>query len=374
MDPWQLGLLLWALAATAVLVAAVLYFASVRRSVTREARAREAETVRWLSGQLTEVMDRFHRQLGEFGHQMREGQGAAGQAVARQMLGLSNAVTSQLDASHKTLGEGLTRATEVFGAVSSQLGEVAENAARMEKLARGIEELEGILKVPKLRGLLAEKTLEEMLRQVLPGQFWEAQHRFSDGRTVDAVIRLSGRMVPVDAKFPLEAWRRMAEAGDEASELAARREFARAVKGRIDEIADRYIRPGEGTFDFGLMYVPAEAVYAEVVAPGGPGAADLLDYGLSRRVLPVSPSTLYAYLSTVVSGLRGLEVDKRAAEILRSIEGLEVELGRLKEELAVLGRHLQNASAKFSDAERRVARLEAQLGALGREGAEEEGS
>ncbi len=343
-------ILVLAAAAGAVLAAflAALQVRAVRSELTasREQHTREqAEAAAAMSSQVGEAVGRLHTRLGELGLQMSE-------SVARQMA-----------VSQRTLGEGIEGATKVFGSVRQQLGQVAEMAARMEKLGRSIEELEGILKVPKLRGLFGERALEELLRQGLPVGVWEAQYRFSDGRTVDAVVRVGERMVPVDAKFPLEAYRRMAGAADEAGQRAAARELAASVKRRVDEIAERYIRPGEGTYEFALMFVPAEAVYAELA--GGEGAtAGLVDYALARRVLPVSPSTLYAYLSTVSTGLRGLEVEANAAEIIRGIGEVEQQLARFVDEFGVLGKHLTNAVAKFGDAQRRLSAVEARLEAL----------
>jgi DNA recombination protein RmuC len=195
----------------------------------------------------------------------------------------------------------------VFGELKGQLGQVAEMATRMESLGREIEELQGILKAPKLRGNMGEASLEEFLRQVLPPGAFEIQHRFAGGQAVDAVIRLRDHLVPVDAKFPLESFQRMVGAEDDTARKTARKEFEKSVKGRIDEIADKYIRPGEGTFEFALMYIPAENVYYEVIIKdenlGDQGS--LLAYATSRRVVPVSPNSFFAYLSTIATGLKG---------------------------------------------------------------------
>jgi DNA recombination protein RmuC len=319
-----------------------------------------------VTGQLTQSLDRFHTQLGDFGRQLADAQASSSDAVRRgvaeQLQALGTTVNSQLERSHKTLGENLAGATDVFGKLHRRLGEVAEIAVRIEQVAGSVEELGKILRVPKLRGLMGEQTLEVMLRQVLPERFWATQHRFDDGRTVDAVVRLGDRVIPIDAKFPLESYQRMAAAADDEARKSARREFVRSVKTRIDEIAGRYIRPGEGTVDFGLMFVPAEGVFGEVVGGGeDPGAESLLDYALERRVLPVSPATIFAYLSVIASGLRGFTVESRAAEIVTGLAAAEQEVARLREELTVLGKHLLNASQRYGEVERRLARVEDKL-------------
>ncbi len=357
------------LAAVVAMVVVALLGRSARAAAEASAArmaADQAETLRWVSGQLTQSLDRFHIQLGEFGQRLADSHSSSSDAVRRgvaeQLQALGTTVSTQLDRSHKTLGENLAGATEVFGKLHGRLGEVAEIAVRLEHVAGSVDELGKILRVPKLRGLMGEHTLETMLRQALPDRFWSTQHRFADGRTVDAVVRLGDRLIPIDAKFPLESYERMAAAGDEDARKTARREFERSVKARIDEIATRYIRPGEGTVEFGLMFVPAEGVFGEVLGGGSdPAAENLLDYALERHVMPVSPATIFAYLSVIAAGLRGFAVERRAGEIVQGLAAAEQELARLREELGVLGKHLFNATQRHGEVERTLARVEEKL-------------
>jgi DNA recombination protein RmuC len=192
------------------------------------------------------------------------------------------------------------------------------------------------------------------------------QYRFRDGQTVDAVIKLRGHLVPVDAKFPLESFQRLLAAEDDTARRAARKEFDRSVKGRIDEIADKYIRPGEGTFEFALMFIPAENVYYEVIIKDeslGEGGS-LLAYATSRRVVPVSPNSFYAYLSTIVTGLKGMQVEERAREIQASLGQLQTDFGRLAEVFRLVGTHIGNAQKKYEEAERLAGKFEDRLQAV----------
>jgi DNA recombination protein RmuC len=273
---------------------------------------------------------------------------------------MTRSIEDRLTASQRSIGEGLAGTTELFGSLQSRLGRLTEMTGRVERLARGVERLDSILRVPKLRGIVGERSLETMLGEVLPERFWSLQHRFSDGRVVDAVIRLGELLVPVDAKFPLEAFRRMTEAEDESAARVSRKELDRAVKARVDEIAGRYLRPDEGTTDFALMFIPAEGVWGEVIASG-----ELLDHALAQRVLPVSPASLYAYLSTVAFGLRGLDVEATAREIVRGLGAVEQELGRLAQDVEVLGRHLHHAGQRHLEVERRLGVVSAAVERLG---------
>lgn len=354
-----------ALAAAAV-VTVVLATVGLHRAMARrsEALARDqAEALRWVGEQLTTTVDRFHGHLVELERRLAADRTVAGaelqRTVGEQLQGVAATVAGQLAASQKALGDGFTGATEVFGRVQGQLGQLTEVASRMERLAASVDELGSILKVPKLRGLLGERSLETLLGEVLPARLWAVQHRFSDGRVVDAVVRLGDRLLPIDAKFPLESYRRLVEASDEPARRAARRELERAVKGRIDEIAGRYLRPDEGTLPLALMFIPAEGVWGEVVA--GEGSESLVDYGLARRVVAVSPATLYAYLTTVALALRGLDVASGASEVLRSLAALETELARFRDEFGTVGRHLHNAVLRFAAAQARLDAVEARL-------------
>src|SRR5207247_780003 len=159
-----------------------------------------------------------------------------------------------------------------------------------------VSEVQQLLQVPRLRGTIGEVWLEELLRQILPGHY-EMQYQFRSGERVDAVLRLGERLVPVDAKFPLEACQRMlATSGPEQER--ERRAFARSLKDRIDEIADKYIRPDEGTYEFALMYIPAESVYYEAVMgrsvdpdDGGGVLGHAMQRGGGSRPRPAGPGT-----------------------------------------------------------------------------------
>lgn len=343
--------------ALVVAIAVALTTARLMRSRHEERDLQGAGASRWIAAQLTETMDRFHTRLGDLSQQLTEGHRQHNEslqrAVREQLQAATGSVNERLATSQEALGQGLADATQLFGSVQGRLGQVVEMAQRMDQLAHSVSELSRILQVPKLRGLMGEQTLETMLRQVLPARFFETQHRFADGRTVDAVILLGDRLLPVDAKFPLEAFRRLAEAAEEAAAQAARRELVRAARERIEEIT-RYIRPGEGTTDYALMFVPAEGVYVELVA----GSEDLLDHALSRRVLPVSPATFFAFLSTVMVGMRGLDVERSAEQIVAGLDAVHLELAAMRDELAVLGRHLGNAMQRFNDTERRLAAVQ----------------
>jgi DNA recombination protein RmuC len=166
------------------------------------------------------------------------------------------------------------------------------------------------------------------------------------------------RLAPVDAKFPLDNFERLVDAQDDAQRELYEKAFARDVKGHIDAIAAKYIRPDEGTYDFAFMYLPSEAIYYELVC-GKTGA--LLTYAHEKRVLPVSPTTLTAYLQVVVLGLKGLQIEQHAQEVMAYCAQLQKDFGRFKEDFDLVGTHLGRAQTKFVDAEKRLDKFETKL-------------
>ncbi|MGH7645787.1 MAG: DNA recombination protein RmuC, partial [Gemmatimonadales bacterium] len=217
----------------------------------------------------------------------------------------------------RALAEGSAAQVGVLADVRERLGELGAVARRLETVGETVSEVQQLLQVPKLRGTLGEVWLEELLRQILPPAHFHMQHRFTSGERVDAVVTLGDRLVPVDAKFPLEACQRMLAATTPEDAERERRAFGRSLRDRIDEIADKYIRPDEGTYDFALMYIPAENVYYEAVlrAQDPEDGRSVLGHALRRRVIPVSPHTFYAYLLVILHGLKGMAVESRAREM-----------------------------------------------------------
>ncbi|MEE8537812.1 MAG: DNA recombination protein RmuC [Acidobacteriota bacterium] len=279
--------------------------------------------------------------------------------LQNQVGTLTRTLHEQLQQGQKSIGERLEGATQAVARVQHQLGDLARTAEHMQEMGRSLTDLQNILKAPKLRGLMGESLLAELLRQVLPESAYSLQHSFRSGVKVDAVIRLGDGLVPVDAKFPLEAFNRMIKAEAEGERRVARREFNTSVRNRITEIADKYILPEEGTYDFALMYIPAENIFYEVILrEDGTGGPDLSTYALERKVIPVSPNSFYAYLMAIVYGLKGLRIEKDAQEVFRSVRGLQQGFVQFMETFARLGKQMGHAQNNFDEARRQADRLQ----------------
>jgi len=286
--------------------------------------------------------------------------------VNEQLSSLTSQVQERLDSLDRSLrdttGQVNTRldnAARVIREVSATMGELSKSSQQIFEVGKDLSSLQQILKAPKLRGVVGELFLGNLLDQVVPENY-ELQHRFRSGEAVDACIRLGPKLVPIDAKFPLETFQRLSAACD-PERKALRKRFIADVRKHVDAIACKYILPDEGTYDFALMYIPAENVYYETIIKDDPDEESLSAYAVSRRVIPVSPNSLYAYLQAIVFGLRGLQIEKRAEEILSHLNRLQGDFGKFRDDFDTVGTHLKNAHNKYDDALKRLGQLEGKL-------------
>lgn len=273
---------------------------------------------------------------------------------------------NRMDAINVRLIESSTlqRSTsESFGQIRETLGKLKEASRHMEQVGKEIAGLEDLLRSPKVRGGIGELLLGDLLAQTLAPDQYDLNHCFRSGERVDAVIVLKGGMVPVDAKFPLESFQRLIATKDDEDRARFKREFNRAVKGHINDIARKYILPDEGTLDFALMYIPAENVYYEtIIKDEGLGEEQgIIAHALARKVIPVSPNSFYAYLQAICLGLKGLQIEKQAQEIMRYLARLQGDFGRFREDFSTLGGHVERARKKYEEASLKLGRLEEKL-------------
>ncbi len=308
-----------------------------------------------LRGQFTQVLDNstqlIHQQLGQLLSNVND------------RLKESSEV---LQKTQQSLGERLDNAARVVGNVQKSLGSLEEANRKIYDVGKDIASLQEILRAPKLRGGLGEFFLGDLLAQILPPGHFTIQYAFQSGEKVDAVIRLGDSLVPVDSKFPLENFKRMLEGGTEDEKAKARRQFVSDVKKHIDAIAGKYILPDEGTYDFALMYIPAENVYYETIIKDDSAGSDkgLSQYALAKRVIPVSPNSFYAYLQVIIMGLRGMRIEERAKEIFQDLSRLGGDFSKFRDEFDLLGKHLSHAQSSFQSADKRLEQFSQKLVAV----------
>jgi DNA recombination protein RmuC len=224
-------------------------------------------------------------------------------------------------------------------ALNQRLDSVQKNLGEMSEIGRSMRDLQSFLNSPKLRGNVGEQVLKELLLQMLPKNSFSLQYTFRSGEKVDAAITTSAGIIPIDSKFPMENFQKMMKEGTDDEKRIYAKAFERDVKGHIDSIARKYILVDEGTIDYALMYLPSESVYYEVVNNG-----DLFEYSSSKRVLPVSPTTFYAYMRAILMSFEGQKVEAKAKEILNALRAIQKDYGKVEESMGTLQRHLTNAS------------------------------
>jgi DNA recombination protein RmuC len=287
------------------------------------------------------------------------------QSNATQISNLSQQLNERMKETSNTLqttqnsvGQRLDNAAQVVGQLQKKLGQLEESSKKIFDLGQGLQELKDILKNPKLRGNMGEFFLEDLLRQILPPEHYKIQHSFKSGEVVDCVIQLGDSLVSVDSKFPLESFVRLVQLPEDQLELKKKekRGFVTAIKKHADAIAKKYILPDEGTFDFALMYIPAENIYYETIIKDDlmDDGGSLYSYLLSKKVIPVSPNSLYAYLQVIVTGLRGMRVQEHAKNILADLKRIEGDLGKFREDYTILGKHLKNANGSYEESNKRL--------------------
>ena len=257
-----------------------------------------------------------------------------------------NALQESLQKGQENVSLSLRSQQETLSRLHTQIGQLQDANRQMLPEVRRLHD---ILASPKLRGQLGEWSLENLLENTLPAESFKLQYAFKDGKIVDALIQMPGYSVPVDAKFPLPSFEAMLRAENEDERTRLHRQFQKDVANHIDKIADSYIRPAEGTLDFALMYIPAENVYYETIVRHDDDAHDILNYALDKKVIPVSPNLLYAYLMTIVMGLHGLQIEKQAAEILQNLKKLNASFADFGSTWDVLGKHLRNAQSQYEE-------------------------
>ena len=359
-----------ALAFVAVLLALISVVLVLRRPIASDAPAIEAlhndfnvlrESTDRSVSHVTEV---FSKQLDCMGDNVQKALGAVSGNVAERLEAMNRHLAERLNenvramsGTSKEVNDRMAQVQGVFAELQKQVGGMSEQARRLAELSQSIADLQHILTAPKLRGGFGEEQLENLLATVFAREQYRTQYAFSSGDRADAVLMFPQGIVAIDSKFSLENFRRIAEVETEPEKKAARREFLKDVRKRVDEIAGKYIRPAEGTLPFALMYIPAENVYYEAIIRDEDDNG-LYEYCVQKRVMPVSPNSLYAYLHTIVVGLKSLHVSQQAESILRQMESLGFELEKFTGVYEKLGTHLKNAGKSYDDSTRALGKLE----------------
>ena len=285
---------------------------------------------------------------------------------------LTRTLDARLGDSMKTMLSQSDKNVQIVKEITGEITKVTEGQKQIATLNDQLKNLNDILKNTKQRGILGEYFLETVLKNVLPPGAYQLQYPFKDNSKVDAVIFYQDRVIPIDSKFSLENYNRLA-GGTLPDEDRKRFEDALRsdLKTRIDETA-KYIKPAEDTVDFAFMFIPSEALYYDLLINkvGSAAGRDLIEYAGEKRVYPVSPTTFYAYLQMALQGIRQIEINKSAETIRKNVGELSRHLLRYEEYFGKIGTHLTTTMNAYTTADKEFAKIEKDI--LKIEGAENE--
>lgn len=248
---------------------------------------------------------------------------------------VSDELIEWLKTSTSNVDQKITESMKMF---TLHLSQVQKTLGEFSQIGKSMEELQQFLISPKLRGNIGEQILKELLAQYFPKDLYQLQYGYKSGEKVDAIIRTSQGIIPIDSKFPMENFQKMIKEKDPKEKERLKKEFINEVKKHIANIARKYIKTNEGTSDYALMYVPSESVYYEIVTE-----PQIFDYAGKLRILPVSPISFYAYMKAILMSVEGIRIQSQAKEILDLLKAIKKDYEKTEEALSILTRHITNA-------------------------------
>lgn len=301
-----------------------------------------------------ELITMLQSQIQDLSRTMDYKMGEANKSIQQSQTAINSAMREQFGQS-----------AQIITKVTEKLTMLDETNKQVVGFAGQLQSLENILKNPKQRGILGEYFLESLLKNILPPNSYEMQYKFSDGQIVDAAIFIrqtdgSRKIIPVDSKFSLETYNKLVSETNTENRELLQKKFKSDLKNRIDETS-KYVKPVENTMDFAFMFIPSEGIYYDLLigSVGVINAHDLIEYAFKeKRVIIVSPTSFYAYLQTVLQGLRALQIEESAKEIKIHVEQLGRHLGSYEEHLTKLGGHLGTTVNFFNSAYKEFGKID----------------
>lgn len=277
--------------------------------------------------------------------------------LQNQVAQLGKALDDRMTETNRSVEGQYKATTAIVRDVTDKLAKLDETNRRVVDFATQLKSLEDILKNPKQRGILGEYFLQTILENTLPGSaHFKMQYRFMEKdergaeKIVDAAIFVRDKVIPVDAKFSVDNWNRMAEEKSETRRDELEKTFKQDLKTRIDETA-KYIIPEEGTVDFAIMFIPAEGIFHSLMVGAGAvtiRAQDLIEYAFKKHVVIVSPSSFYAYLQTILHALNALQIEEGVKDVIKRVADLNRHLGAYDKHLSSMGNALDTVVRQYN--------------------------
>lgn len=281
--------------------------------------------------------------------------------LQNQINEVTRVLDSKLGESSKAMQHQFSESAKIIKDVTLELTKLGETNKQVVSFADQLRSLQDILKNPKQRGNLGEYSLEVILENYFPHNY-ERQHEFKDGTKVDFVIKVRDKLIPIDSKFSLENYQRLLDERDEQERSKLEEAFRGDLKKRIDETS-KYIKPDEGTMDFAFMFIPAEAVYYDLlvnkIGAVKTNTRDLIEYAMGeKKVTIVSPTSILAFLETILQGLRAMKIEESAKEIKKRVQELGKHLINYEAYLKKMGAHLGTTVNMYNSAYKEFGKID----------------
>ncbi|NQY09205.1 MAG: DNA recombination protein RmuC [Flavobacteriales bacterium] len=310
---------------------------------------------------LVDLNENLRKEIGEIRNRMEASSNESRKEVQSQIEKINSEISSYQKASTETIQKQFSSSYKIITEVTEKLTSIEDTNKQVLGFAEQMRSLENILQNPKQRGILGEYFLEALLNNILQPNQYKMQYKFSNGEIVDAAIFFNKKIIPVDSKFSLEKYNQMVQTTDKDLRIQLEKDFKNDIKNRIDETA-KYIRPDEDTTEFAFMFIPAEGVYYNLliynVGTVEMNTQDLIEYAFGKRVIIVSPTSFYAYLETVLQGLKALKFEESVKDIIKRVGLLGKHLNAYEIFLNKLGKNLSTTVNMYNDASKEFKKID----------------
>ncbi len=305
--------------------------------------------------------------INDLRKEIQSSQNTQRKEVHQKLDTMHERMVKNMSESSSTLQKHFRHTSGIVRDVTEKLTKLDETNKQVLGFSEQLQSLENILKNPKQRGILGEYWLESLLTQVLPPGHYEMQYQLGvhadSGQKLipDAVIFVKEMLIPIDAKFSLEGYNRISQESDAARRDQLEKEFKQDVKNRIDETS-KYIQPEKGTTNFAFMFVPAEGVYHNLITTNvgavKVNSRNLIEYAFEKGVMIVSPTSFYAYLQTVILGLKALQIEDSVKDIQKQTENLMRHMKAYEDHHNKVGKHLETTYRAYTASSKELKKID----------------
>ena len=312
------------------------------------------ELIVQLTNNLSNDIQNIRKEVGENSEKNRV-------EIENKLLSINKQLIDFHKSSKEDIKKQFSESNKVIKDVTEQLGNIRGTNEQVLNFANQMKSLEKILSNQKQRGILGEIQLENLLANVLPPELFQMQYVFNSGEAVDAIVKVGDYIIPVDAKFSLDNYNKMIESSDSSEIQMLERKFKDDIKNRIDETS-KYIRPNEKTTDYAYMFIPADGLYQDLlnsrVGTLKINSRDLVSYAYSKKVMIVSPMSLFPMLQITVKALHNLKIEKSIQDILMNIDKLSNHLNSYQNSHNKLGKSLSAAVNHYNDSSKEFTKID----------------